>query len=374
MTRSIALDALRGLAVAGMVLVNNPGSWQHLFPPLAHAPWHGCTPTDLVFPFFLFAVGAAMAFALPAPNTPARDFWPPVLRRAAIIFGLGLFLNISPFLRWSAESELVWRHWEQLRFLGVLQRIALCYLGAAATVRFVGAPRAAHAAAVLLVGYWLACIALSSDPYSLQGWFGTAIDRALLGERHLYQGEGVAFDPEGLASTPPAVAQVLIGLAAGRLFVGRAVDKTLVMRCIAVAALLLALGFAFSYVMPLNKKIWTSSYVLHTSGLALLCLAALAWWFDCQQRGGAVRTWLVGFGRNALLVFFLAGLLPRVLALWRWKDGDAWLSPLPALYQHGFALIPGDPQLGSLAYALFIVGMFTLLTQSLHRRRWYWSV
>jgi predicted acyltransferase len=374
MTRSIALDALRGLAVAGMVLVNNPGSWQHLFPPLAHAPWHGCTPTDLVFPFFLFAVGAAMAFALPAPNTPARDFWLPVLRRAAIIFGLGLFLNISPFLRWSAEGELVWRHWEQLRFLGVLQRIALCYLGAAATVRLVGAPRALHAAAVLLVGYWLACIALSSDPYSLQGWFGTAIDRALLGERHLYQGEGVAFDPEGLASTPPAVAQVLIGLAAGRLFVGRSVDNTLVMRCIAVAAMLLALGFISSYVMPLNKKIWTSSYVLHTSGLALLCLAALAWWFDCQQRGGAVRTWLVGFGRNALLVFFLAGLVPRLLALVRWRQGDVWLSPLPALYQHGFALIPGDPRLGSLAYALFIVAVFTLLTQSLHRRRWYWSV
>lgn len=376
MTRSTALDALRGLAVAGMVLVNNPGSWQHLYPPLAHAPWHGCTPTDLVFPFFLFAVGAAMAFAMPAHHTPARDFWPPVLRRAAIIFGLGLFLNISPFVRWSAEGELVARSWEQLRILGVLQRIALCYLGAAAIVRFVGAPRAASAAAVLLLLYWAACVLLGSpgDPYSLQGWFGTTIDKALLGESHLYRGEGVPFDPEGLASTPPAIAQVLIGLAAGRLLVGRTVDIALVWRCVAVAVALIALGIATSFVMPLNKKIWTSSYTLYTSGLALLCLAALAWWFDLRQHGGAVREFFVAFGRNALLVFFLAGLLPRLLALLRWKEGDKWLSPLPALHEHGFALIPGDPRLGSLAYALFIVAAFTLLTQALHRRRWYWSV
>jgi predicted acyltransferase len=376
MPRSAALDALRGLAVAGMILVNNPGSWQHLYPPLAHAPWHGCTPTDLVFPFFLFAVGAAMAFALPPHNISAREFWPTVLRRAAIIFGLGLFLNISPFVRWSAEGELVARSWEQLRLLGVLQRIALCYLGAAAIVRFVGAPRAAHAAAVLLVLYWVACVTLGApgDPYSLQGWFGAAIDKALLGEPHLYRGEGVPFDPEGLASTPPAIAQVLIGLAAGRLLVGRTMDNALLMRCLLFAAALLALGVVASLVMPLNKKIWTSSYTLYTSGLALLCLAALAWWFDLRQHGGVVREWLVAFGRNALLVFFLAGLLPRVLALLRWKEGDKWMSPLPALYAHGFALIPGDPRLGALAYALFIVALFTVLAHALHRRRWYWSV
>ncbi len=374
--RNTALDALRGLAVAGMVLVNNPGSWQHLYPPLAHAPWHGCTPTDLVFPFFLFAVGAAMAFALPAHDTPARGFWPPVLRRAAIIFGLGLLLNISPFVRWSAEGELVARSWENLRLLGVLQRIALCYLGAAATVRFVGVARAAHAAAVLLLLYWAACVTLGAagDPYSLQGWFGTAIDKALLGPAHLYRGEGVPFDPEGLASTPPAIAQVLIGLAAGRLLVGRAVDKALVGRCLLWAAALLALGVAASFVMPLNKKIWTSSYTLYTSGLALLCLAVLAGWFDLLQRGGLLRALLVGLGRNALLVFFLAGLLPRVLALVRWREGEQWTSPLLALYAHGFALIPGDPRLGSLAYALFILILFTLLAQALHRRRWYWRV
>jgi predicted acyltransferase len=376
--RSTALDALRGLAVAGMVVVNNPGSWQHLYPPLAHAPWHGVTPTDLVFPFFLFAVGAAMAFALPAPDTQARAFWPPVLRRAALIFGLGVFLNISPFVRWSAEGELVARSWEQLRILGVLQRIALCYLGAAAIVRFVGAARAAHAAALLLLAYWLACVALSTDPYSLQGWFGTAIDRALLGENHLYKGEGVPFDPEGLASTPPAIAQTLIGLAAGRLLVGRSIDAAVVMRCFLWATLLLALGYAASLVMPLNKKIWTSSYVLHTSGLALLSLAVLAWWLDLRQRSDAFSATagdvLVAFGRNALLVFFLAGFLPRLLALFRWKSGEAWTSPLPALYQNVFAAIPGDPRLGSLAYALFVFAAFTALTSWLHRRRWYWSV
>ncbi|HET9977762.1 MAG TPA: heparan-alpha-glucosaminide N-acetyltransferase domain-containing protein [Burkholderiaceae bacterium] len=371
--RSAALDALRGAAVALMILVNNPGSWGHIYPPLAHAAWHGVTPTDLVFPFFLCAVGASMAFALDAA-APARAFWPKVLQRAAIIFALGLFLNASPFVRWSAAGELVARDWPSLRVMGVLQRIALAYLGAAVVVRLVGLHRAWLAAALLLLAYWVACVTLATgpDPYSLEGFFGTALDRALLGPAHLYPGEGVPFDPEGLASTWPAIAQVLLGAAAGRWLQRGPADAALALRLFVAAALLLALGYAWALAMPLNKKLWTSSYVVHTTGLALATLALLVTALDLRGRRGAALTLAIAFGRNALLVFFLSGLVPRVLALIRWRDGDAWTSPLRWAYEHAFAWIPGDPRLGSLAYALAVLAAFAVVAAALDRRRWYW--
>ena len=370
--RSLALDALRGGAVALMILVNNPGSWQHLFAPLAHAPWHGCTPTDLVFPFFLFAVGASLAFTLPQTGA---DFWPRVTKRAALLFAIGLFLNASPFVRWSAEGELVLRSAETLRIMGVLQRIALAYLCAAVVVRLFGARGALRTAAVLLLGYWAACVAFGgADPYSLEGFFGTALDRALLGPAHLYQGEGAAFDPEGLASTVPAVAQVLLGHAAGRLIARRPPDAALVVRLFTLACGLLLLGYAWQLSMPLNKKLWTSSYVLHTSGLALAALALLLQWLDLRPRAtaqGGFEALLLAFGRNALFVFVLSGLLPRVLALLRWREGEAWTSPLPWLYRHAFAALPGDPRFGSLAYALTLLAALVALALWMDRRRIY---
>ncbi len=367
--RSFALDALRGGAVALMILVNNPGSWQHLFSPLDHAKWHGCTPTDLVFPFFLFAVGASLAFTLPQMGTA---FWPRVSKRAALIFAIGLFLNASPFLRWNAEGELVLRAWDNLRLMGVLQRIALAYFFAAVIVHLCGARGALRAAVVLLLGYWAACVALGgADPYSLDGFFGTAIDRALLGPTHLYQGEGAAFDPEGLTSTVPAVAQVLLGHAAGRLLVRHPLDSRLIARLFTIACALLALGYAWQLAMPLNKKLWTSSYVLHTSGLALLALALLAQWLDLRPQRSAGATALLAFGRNALFVFVLSGFVPRVLALLRWREGEAWTSPLPWLYRHVFAAVPGDPRLGSLAYALAVLAALVALALWMDRRHLY---
>ena len=367
--RSLALDALRGGAVALMIVVNNPGSWQHLFPPLAHAEWHGLTPTDLVFPFFLFAVGASMAFTLPALG---GRFWPQVARRAALLFAIGLALNAAPFARWSAEGELLWREWSQLRFMGVLQRIALAYFFAAVIVRMLGARGALRTAAVLLVGYWAACVGFGrGDPYSLESFFGTAFDRALLGAGHLYQGEGAPFDPEGLASTVPAVAQVLLGHAAGRLIARRPPDAALLARLFTIACGLLAVGYAWQFVMPLNKKLWTGSYVLLTSGLALAMLALLIRWLDMSPRRDAAGRLLLAFGRNALFVFVLSGLLPRGLSLLRWRDGAEWTSPLPWLYAHLFARVPGDPRLGSLTYALAVLSAFAALAIWMDRKRLY---
>jgi predicted acyltransferase len=382
--RFTALDVFRGGAVALMILVNNPGSWSYLYPPLAHAPWHGCTPTDLVFPFFLFAVGNALAFTMPALRAgPAPAFWAKAVKRTALIFAIGLFLNISPFLRWDAAGDLVWRSFDTLRLMGVLQRIALCWGAAAVVIWAAGERGALWAAAVLLLGYWWACVAFASgsDAYSIAGFFGTAVDRALLGEAHLYKGEGVPFDPEGLASTVPAIAQVLLGYAVGALVRSAKLDAGLVVRLFVTAAVALGLAYLWQLSMPLNKKLWTSSYVLHTTGLAMMLLALLIHTIDLQGRRGAWVGFFEVFGKNALFVFVLSGFVPRVLALWRWGDGvDAegkprFLTPLPWLYRTVFepmsALAGGDLRFGSTLFAVANLSVYWALARWLDRRRIY---
>jgi predicted acyltransferase len=399
--REPALDVFRGATVALMILVNNPGNWNALYPPLAHAPWHGVTPTDLVFPFFLFAVGHALALVMPALLTgPPCVFWARVARRTAFIFAIGLMLNAAPFVRWDAAGELVLRDWSQLRLMGVLQRIALCFGAAAAIVwwaeRHTARPQRAVLAvvAVLLLGYHAMCVTLGTpgDPYSLQGWFGTAWDKALLGESHLYRGEGMPFDPEGLASTPPAIAQVLLGWWVGRTLARGALDARAVARLFAAAVVLGVLAYAWQLGMPLNKKIWTSSYVLLTTALAMATLAALIHLLNhgAQLDGlpaPATRGWVAlctWFGRNPLGLFVLAGLVPRFLGLIRWEAGTAadgsvrWTSPLPWVHEHVAvplaALVSTDPRLGSLLFALLNLACYAALAAWLHRRRLYWRV
>ena len=387
--RFLSLDVFRGVTVALMILVNNPGSWAHLYPPLAHAGWHGLTPTDLVFPFFLFAVGNALALVMPGHRAAGTAvFLRRVAQRVVLIFALGLFLNAAPFVYWTADGALALKSFETLRTMGVLQRIALCFGAAAAIVWLFGRRGAAGplwATAALLVGYWLACLALSApgDAYSLQGWFGTDIDRALLGEAHLYKGEGVPFDPEGLASTVPAVAQVLLGWWVGRMVVAGPVAPALVARLFLWATALLVMAYFWQLEMPLNKKIWTSSYVLHTTGLAMMALAAFIHLIDIRKQPRELAGWATFFevfGKNPLFVFVLSGFVPRVLALLRWQDGvgaegqPLWTSPLPWVYKYGFAGIgqwAGDPRLGSFLYACANLCLYALLAWWLDRRRIY---
>lgn len=382
-TRLRALDVFRGATVALMILVNNPGSWQAMYPPLAHAPWHGWTATDLVFPFFLFAVGNALALVLPGlREAGAAVFWRRVLQRTLLIFAIGVLLNAAPWVRWDAAGALVPKDWETLRLMGVLQRIALCFGAAAVIVWFGGRRGALAAAAALLLAYWAACVALGApgDAYSLQGWFGTAWDRALLGESHLYRGEGRPFDPEGLASTAPAIAQVLLGWWVGEWVRRGPLDGALLRRLALWGLGLVLLAGLWHPSMPINKKIWTSSYVLLSTGLAMLTLAGCAGLLEGCRRpaggGGWARLFEV-FGRNPLFIFVLSGLVPRVLALLRWPAGvDAqgavrWTSPLPWAYENLFAGIGHDPRLGSLLYALANLALYALLAWWLDRRQIY---
>ncbi|MBP6902350.1 MAG: DUF1624 domain-containing protein [Burkholderiaceae bacterium] len=386
-----SLDLFRGAAVALMVVVNNPGSWGHLYPPLAHAAWHGLTPTDLVFPFFLFAVGQALALALPGwLAAPASRFWRKWLARTTLIFALGLALNAAPFVRWDAAGQLVLRDWDTLRWLGVLQRIALAWAGAALLLMACrGRARVALAAtAALLLGYWGLCLALgdSAEPYSLEGFFGTRLDRALLGAGHLYQGEGVAFDPEGLASTVPAVAQVLLGWWVGTQWrAAPAPRERMLARLLIAACALGALAWLWQLVLPINKKLWTPSYVLLSTALAIAGWACLAWVSDLRSAvpgpaGRALRALLLPFGRNALGIFVLSGLLPRLQGLLRWPDGlDAagaprWISPWAWAWREVFEPLAADARLGSLLQALALLALYWALAAWLDRRGWYWRV
>lgn len=380
--RFYSLDVFRGATVALMILVNNPGSWKYIYAPLAHAPWHGVTPTDLVFPFFLFAVGNALSFVLPRLQLagPAA-FWKKVSKRTLLIFGIGLLLHWSPFIKWSGH-ELIFKTWDTLRIMGVLQRIALAYFFAAVLAYYLRPRGAFVAAGVLLLGYWALCYAAGTpgDPFSLEGWFGTAIDKALLGEAHLYKGEGVPFDPEGLASTFGPIAQVLLGYLAGDYIQQKGKSYEMVTALFVAATVLTVTGLAWGEVFPLNKKIWSSAYTLYTTGLALYTLALLIYLIEFR----GVHSWWTRFfdvfGKNPLFIFVLSGFLPRLLGLIRIENGvtpegtPRYLSPFSWFYEKVCKLVPGIPENGSLVYALCIIVFYWAICYAMDKKKIYVKV
>lgn len=349
--RLVSLDAFRGLAVAGMILVNNPGSWSHVYGPLRHAPWHGATPTDLVFPFFLFAVGVSMSLSFAARiarGDSRRDLGRHVARRALIIYGLGLFMSAYPGFDFST-----------VRLVGVLARIALVYLVAGTLVlalsrRVVFAVMLALPLAYWALMSWVPVPGYGPGDLSAEGNLAAWLDRIVLGA-HMWSGGGGTYDPEGLLSTLPAISTALAGLFAGdflrsqRAAAPRA--KTSAHLALAGGALVVA-GLVWDLVFPINKPLWTSSYVAYTAGWALVTLAALYWLVEVRGARGWTRP-LVVYGMNAITVFVASGLLARTLVLWRIPvpggSGET-TSAYNLVYEAGFASWAG-PVNGSLAFA-----------------------
>jgi len=380
-----SLDIFRGATVCLMILVNNPGSWSHIFAPLEHAPWHGLTPTDLVFPFFLFAVGNAMAFVLPRlKEQGSRAFWTKIIRRTLLIFGIGLFLNWYPFVRWHEGSlELIgWVNAHDpekgVRIFGVLQRIALCYFFASVIV-FHFKPRTAwFFSLLLLLLYWVICLLGNpADPFSLEGWTGTNIDKAILHIPHMYKGEGVPFDPEGLLSTIPAIAEVILGFFIGNYIKNAgatgesgAIYKMLTGLFVAGVALIIT-GLCWGMVFPVNKKIWTSSYTIYTVGLATITLATMIYLVEVRNYKGFPTRFFEVFGKNALFIFALSAFLPKTAGLFKSESGITFWN---FLYRKLFVHIPGDPKLGSLAYALTVIIFMWAICWWLDKRRIYIKV
>ncbi len=370
--RLASLDGFRGLAVAGMILVNNPGSWDHVYAPLRHAEWHGATPTDLIFPFFLFGVGASMSFSFAARRARGDSraaLWRHGVRRSAVIYLLGLLMAAYPHFDLAT-----------VRLTGVLARIALAYLAAATLVLFLSRRAVAGAAAVLLAGYW-ALLALAAVPgfgpgdLSPEGNLAAYLDRLLLGP-HIWRGGGGVYDPEGALSTLPAVASVLGGLFAGDFLrahrrggasaaatvpsaVGRhGADGRASLAMVLAGAALIAGGLAWNVVLPVNKPLWTSSYVAWSTGWALVVLAVLHWVVDVR----GWRKWarpLVAYGANPILVFVASGLLAKQLIAW---------SLYSRIYEAAFASWAG-PVNGSLAFAGAAVVLWLAVAWVLHARR-----
>lgn len=401
--RYYSLDVFRGATVALMILVNNPGTWSYMFSPLKHADWHGATPTDLVFPFFLFAVGNALAFVMPKFQAGApKDFWKKVIKRTVLIFLIGLFLNWWPFIQWQGES-LGFRHWEDpndpsrgVRIFGVLQRIALCYFFASIMAYYLKPKLLIAVSFLLLLLYWFICYVLGAtgDPYSLSGWFGTEYDLNILGLSHIYKGEGVPFDPEGIMSTGPAIIQVVFGFLLGQ-YIRLAgvvewtwkplkdVEKSnfvLVSGLMVIGVILTILGLFWDLFFPINKKIWTSSYVVYTTGLAALIIGVLIWFIEILKVKNAFTHFFDVFGKNPLFIFVLSGLLPRFLALFRWETGvnadgvKQYTSPLRWFYTDVCQHFPGPPEWGSFVYALCFLGVCWFIAFMMDKRKIYIKV
>ena len=389
--RYYSLDVFRGATVALMILVNNPGSWGHIYAPLEHAPWHGCTPTDLVFPFFLFAVGNAMAFVMPRLKAAGdATFWKKVVKRFILIFLIGLFLNWWPFFRYDETGALVFKGWEWtnsngvtsgVRVMGVLQRISLCYLFASIIVYYCKPKAAFILSTIILLLYWLLCYLLGdrTDPYSLAGFAGTGLDVKLFGEAHVYKGEGVPFDPEGLFSTIPAIVQVVFGYLTGRYIREKGKNFEMLSTLFVAGAALIFIGFAWDMAFPINKKIWSSSYVVYTAGLALMVLGVMIYLLEFKQAAGTWSRFFDVFGKNALFVFSLSAFLPKGLSLIKIhylnaKGEDATTSPWSWLYQRVLIKIPGIPENGSLAYALCVIFFMWAICWWMDKKRIYVKV
>jgi predicted acyltransferase len=387
--RFYSLDVFRGATVALMILVNNPGNWGHIFPPLEHAGWHGVTPTDLVFPFFLFAVGNAMAFVMPKLDAAGEGvFWKKIIKRTLLIFFIGVFLNWFPFIKYNEAGNFIGKPFETLRLFGVLQRIAISYFFASVIVHYFKVRGSFVVGTFILLAYWFLTVAANpTDPYSLHGWFGTNIDKALIGEKHMYHGEGIAFDPEGLMNSFAAIVQVILGYLVGNYILQKGKTQEMLNGLFVAGCVLVFGGFCWDMVFPLNKKIWTSSYTIYTTGLALLVLSLMIYLieFKGSPQGPVGKGWWSRFfdvfGKNALFIFAMSALIPKTLWLIRISNGlnaegkPKYLNPLNWFYENVCKpIFPGDPRIGSLIYALCFIGMMWFLAWVLDKKKIYIKV
>ena len=357
--RLVSLDFFRGATIVLMILVNNPGSWAHVYPPLLHAEWHGWTPTDLVFPFFLFIVGVAIVLAYNkriSQGVDRRALAGKATKRTVILFALGLFMAAWPFFQFQPEFGIRPAFFK-LRYMGVLQRIALCYLAASLLYLFASRRSRTYWLVGLLAGYWLLMAfvpvpgygaGMLDDPVATLSAY---LDRMLLGENHLWAGTGRTWDPEGLLSTLPAIGTALLGVRTGEILARPHNDVTKVARMMVHGAIIMALGYTWDWIFPINKGLWTSSYVLFTGGLAMMALGVSYWIVDVKGLVRWTRPFVI-YGVNALTVFFMSGIVAKTLIIWKvaGSDGDP-ISVYAWLYRTVFLPV-ASPVNASLMFAI----------------------
>lgn len=437
--RLVSLDVFRGMTIAGMVLVNNPGTWSTIYGPLKHADWHGITPTDYVFPFFLFIVGVAIpiAFSKRIAAGITRDVYYKIFTRSLLIFALGLVMSAIPFFNfndttipyavkilimlgysaamffylwdkakvalivaivtagivtmfWLAGYVVVPYNVGTMRIPGVLQRIAVCYLIVSIIYLHTSWRQQALIGAALLLGYWLlmtvipvpGCEVTTIDDKAcnLAAW----LDRTIITEAHMWRSAKV-FDPEGILSTIPALVTCLSGVLTGtwlnrksdgfsRLPDKNAEGVSLTAKVETASGLFfagtiaLAIGWSWSLVFPLNKALWTSSYVIYTTGLALLTLAVCYWLIDIKQMKWWTKPFVI-FGVNALALFIFSGIFARLLGMIRVASHEAGkeISFQQWIFDN-FFLSWAEPINASLAYAVTFILFWLFLMWLLYRK------
>lgn len=384
--RYTALDVLRGMTIAGMILVNNPGTWGKIFPPLRHASWHGCTPTDLVFPFFLFITGAALSFSFAKYSDKLnKASVKKVVVRSAMIFLTGLLLNAFPFYNTNPSPDLTFaQNWieyiSHLRIFGVLQRIAMCYLTGALIALWLQKPRKIITAGVLLMALHVVILVAfgGAEPFSRDGNISGAIDVAIIGESHVYHGFGIPFDPEGLLGALSGSATVLFGYLIGGL-IRKSSDKTdAVARLYTTGIMALGAGIIMSIFIPINKPLWTPSYVLYAGGWSVVMLSFFIYFIDVRGKEKIFFPFKA-LGLNPLFAFVMAGLFAKTLGrIIKWdtsvllEDGtikETTISASSWIYNNCCAALLGNNEFGSLLYALLYVSIFTAMAIYLYKKK-----
>lgn len=377
--RLLSLDVFRGITIAGMVLVNNPGTWSAIYPPLKHAEWHGWTPTDLVFPFFLFIVGVAIALALGKRVEEGgidRTIYLKIFRRTLLIFGLGLFLAAFPFYNFTKEE---WFDPAALRIMGVLQRIAVCYFIAALIFISTNWKRQAIIAGALLLVYWAlmtlidvpGCEITTFDDKTCN--LAAYLDRIILTENHIWK-QSKVFDPEGLLSTIPAVATTLAGVLCGQWLRADRNDTEKVAAVFFFGVCLTAAGWIWSFWFPINKSLWTGSYVIFAAGMALCFLGFCYWLIDIKNYRKWTKPFVI-FGVNALALFVGSGLTAKLAGIIKvaWDADGKSISLQSWIFKHVFSNFAA-PIDASLAYAVSYILLWLFFMWLLYRKRIYIKV
>jgi len=353
--RIYSIDIFRGMTIALMIIVNTPGSWGNVYPQLLHAKWHGCTLTDLVFPFFLFLVGASMRFAFVKWHYfPSKKFYKHIFWRSFSIFMAGIILNAFPFIRQGWD-------WSDFRVMGVLQRIALAYgISALMIIRFDFKQMMKILTSILFFYWFLLLIGSWQNPFSLETNLVRKIDIFIFGEGHLYHGFGLPFDPEGILSTIPSIGTIIIGYLMGGMLHTTKNYNDCTRRMFIFGIGLIIIGYLWGFIFPINKALWTSSYVLFTGGVATILLSLLTYLIDIKLWKKPFWVFKI-FGTNSIFIFILSGLWVKIIIYVKRDFNGVTTSAYNYLYKTIFVPLAGDLN-GSLLFALaHVVGFWVIL-------------
>jgi len=353
MTRYLALDAFRGFTVALMILVNMPGSWAYVYTPLLHAPWHGCTLADLVFPFFLFIIGSAMYFSFQNRKVLTKtNQLNSIIKRGFTLFSIGLILSTIPF-----DTPI-----EEVRIMGVLQRIGVAYIIAGSLTLLLTRCGIFIASTIILLAYWAVLLSVAQGGLTLENNIVRQVDLAILGANHMYAMRGVIFEPEGILSTFPAVVNILFGFELTRYLTSIKDKKSSVIKLLMIGGSTILLGVIWGELLPINKALWTSSYVIYTTGFACLLLALFVWLIDIKEYKKLVAPLLV-YGSNPLFIFVLS--FTFVTFYLNIPVGN--LSLYAWLYQQFTSFT--DPIFASFLFAVSHIVLFWFISLKLYQRK-----